>query len=135
MDTNVIGRLGIAGEEEPVSPRIKRIFVRDIRGDSAYGIGLADVTTRRLVDNADWKVTGINAQTSGFSDRVKVPHIEETGEKALEWALRAGPRVVRIKNTLHLDALIVSEAVCKDIEGRDTIEVLGPAEIWDDVTS
>jgi hypothetical protein len=135
MDTNVIGRLGIAGEEDPVSPRIKRIFVRDIRGDSAYGIGLADVTTRRLVDNADWKVTGINAQTSGFSDRVKLPHIEETGEKALEWALRAGPRVVRIKNTLHLEALIVSEAVCQDIAGRDTIEVLGPAEIWDDVTS
>jgi hypothetical protein len=131
MDTNVIGRLRIAGEPEPERPRIQKIFVRDLRGDSAYGIGLADVTTRRVVEKADWKVTEVNAQTSGFPERVKLPAVVETDAEVLS---NAGPRVVRIKNTLHLETLIVSEAARKEIEGRDTIEVLGLAK-WDDVIS
>lgn len=121
MDTNVIGRLRIAGEPEPSSPRIQKIFVRDLRGESAYGIGLADVTTRRLVKKADWKATEVNAQTSGFLLRVKLPEVVEQDEDAV-----AGERIVRIKNTLRLDTLIVSEPVLKEIESRETIEVIGP---------
>jgi len=124
MDTNVIGRLRIEGEPEPATPRIRMIFVRDLVGDSAYGIGLADVTTRALIDKADWNVTRINAETSGFPLRVKLPEVVENFEPT-------GERVVRIKNTLRLDTLIASEPVLKEIEGRATIEVLGPAN-WDD---
>jgi hypothetical protein len=124
MDTNVIGRMRIAGEPEPLSPRIQKIAVRDLCGDSAYGIGLADVTTRSLVEKADWNVTRINAETSGFPLRVKLPEVVEEFEPT-------GERVVRIKNTLRLDTLIVSEPVLKEIEGRDTIEVLGPANLDD----
>jgi hypothetical protein len=127
MDTNVIGRLRIEGEPEPVTPRIKRIFVRDVVGDSAYGIGLADVTTRRLVEKVDWNVTRINAETSGFPSRVKLPEVVES-------FMPTGERIVRIKNTLRLDTLIVSEPVFKEIEGRTTIEVLGRVN-WDGVIS
>ncbi len=127
MDTNVIGRLRIAGEPEPASPRIRQIFVRDLRGDSAYGIGLADVTTRRVMEKANWNITAINVQTSGFTERGRLPRVVERDEEALD----AGPRVIRIKNTLHLESLIVSESVRQEIESRDTVEVLGPAEIWD----
>ncbi len=126
MDTNVIGRLRIEGEPEPATPRIKRIFVRDLVGDSAYGIGLADVTTRRLVEKADWKATQVNAETSGFLLRAKLPAVVGRDEDAI-----TGERIVRIRNTLHLETLIVSEAVRREIERRDRIEVLGPAEIWD----
>ena len=127
MDTNVIGRMRIAGEGEPARPRIKRIVVRDVRGDSAYGIGLADATTQRLVDRADWKVTRTNVETSGFVERGKIPAVLGTDVQAVEWALPAGPRVVRIPNTLRLEWLLVSEAVCQEIAGRNTIEVLRPA--------
>ena len=134
MDTNVIGRLRIAGEGEPASPWIKRIVVRDVRGESAYGIGLADVTTRRLVDRANWQVTQTNVATSGFIERGKVPAVVDTDEQAIEWALPAGPRVLRIPNTLHLEWLLVSESIRQEIAGRNTIEVLRPArdffEAW-----
>ena len=134
MDTNVIGRLRIAGEAEPARPRIKRIVVRDVRGDSAYGIGLADVTTRRLVDSANWQITQTNVATSGFVERGKIPAVLATDAAAVEWALPAGPRVVRIPNTLRLELLLVSAAIRKDIAGRDTIEALRPArdffEAW-----
>ncbi len=134
MDTNVIGRLRIDGEGEPAIPRIKRIVVRDVRGDSAYGIGLADVTTRRLVAGANWKITQTNVETSGFVERGKLPVVMETDAQAVEWALPAGSRVVRIPNTLRLEWLLVSESVRQEIAGRNTIEVLRPArdffEVW-----
>jgi hypothetical protein len=129
MDTNIIGRLRIAGEPEPAKPRIQRIFVRDVRGDSAYGIGLADVTTRRLVARANWEVTRINAETSGFPWRVQVPAVVEHDAEAV-----AGERIARIANTLHLERLIVSEPVLHEVAGRATIEVLGPAGLWDSLT-
>lgn len=143
MDTNVIGRLRIAGEAEPVCPKIGKIFVRELVGDSAYGVGLADVTTRQLVEKADWNVTRVNAETSGFGLRANIPHVTTTDDEAVEWALRSrlktaptdGGRIVRIQNTLHLENLIVSEPVCQEIAGRDTIEVLGPASLWDAITS
>ena len=134
MDTNVIGRLRIAGEGEPSRPRIKRIVVRDIRGDSAYGIGLADVTTSRLVKSANWKMTQTNVETSGFLERGKLPVVMETDAQAIEWALPSGSRVVRIPNTLRLEWVLVSESVRQGIAGRNTIEVLRPAhdffEAW-----
>lgn len=134
MDTNVIGRLRINGEGEPSSPRIKRIVVRDVRGDSAYGIGLADVTTRRLVKSANWKITQTNVETSGFVERGKLPMVMETDAQAVEWALPAGVRVIRIANTLHLEWMLVSELVRQEIAGRNAIEVLRPArdffEAW-----
>jgi len=134
MDTNVIGRLRIAEEGEPASPRIKRIVVRDVRGESAYGIGLADVTTRRLVDSANWQVTQTNVETSGFVERGKIPAVIETDAQAVELALPAGPRVLRIPNTLRLEWLLVSESIRQEIAGRNTIEVLRPArdffEAW-----
>ena len=134
MDTNVIGRLRIAGEGEPASPRIQRIVVCDVRGDSAYGIGLADVTTRRLVAGADWKITQTNVETSGFIERGKLPVVMETDTQAVESVLPVGSRVVRIPNTLRLEWLLVSESVRQEIAGRNTMEVLRPArdffEAW-----
>lgn len=134
MDTNVIGRMRIAGQPEPESPRIRKIVVPDLSpgsGGSAYGIGLADVTTRRLADKTDWNVTNANVAASGFVERGKLPLVVESDEQALVWASAAGPRVARIKNTLHLETLIVSEELQKEIAGRNTIEVIGPAKIWD----
>jgi len=130
MDTNVIGRLRIEGETEPAAPRIKKIVVRDLVGESAYGIGLADVTTQRLVEKADWQITKTNVQTSGFTKRGEVPVVADTDAGALALALPAGPRVIRIQNTLHLERMLVSKPVLKSIAGRDTIEMLGPATDW-----
>jgi len=134
MDTNVIGRLRIAGQPEPTSPRIKRIVVLDLSdssGGSAYGIGLSDVTTRRLAEKTDWQVTNANVAASGFIERGKLPHVADTDEAALEFALRGmqpdGARIIRIKNTLHLDTMLVSASVLEEIRDSNQIRVIGPA--------
>jgi hypothetical protein len=135
LDTNIIGRIKIRGEPEPVSPVIKSIFVRDISERShgnALGIGLADVITRTLYDRINFETMYENALTSTFFERIKVPMVAENDRLAIESAWRncgnisgGAERVVRIKNTLEIDELYVSGPVLADLSADDTIEVTG----------
>ena len=142
IDTNIIGRIKIPGEKEPVVPEIKMIVVADITDEShgnATGIGLADITTRKLFEKIDFPVTYKNIVTSSFLERGKLPIVAETDKLAFEYALRAcGPmtpgreRIARIRDTLHLDELYVSAPLLEEINGRDNIRVVGePVGLFD----
>ena len=125
MDTNVIGRLKIHGEPETGKPTIGRIIVLDLTPETngnAYGIGLADFTTKALVEKIDYKATYTNAITSTFTERVKIPIIAENEEEAFEMAVKACGikdlgtlRAIRIKNTLQLEEIWVSTAVYNEL--------------------
>lgn len=138
MDTTVIGRRRIQGEPEWESPRIEVVFVRDLdahASDNAVGIGLADLTTRRLHERANIKKTQVNGLTSTFAMRLMIPVICEHDREALDLAmylLRRKPpaqvRMARIRDTAHLDRLLISEALRGEVEGSDRLEVLGEAE-------
>lgn len=69
MDTKVIGRMKVFGEKEPVSPVINKIAVLNL-ADSSYGnalgIGLADLTTRKLVDKIDYNAMYVNTLHTTF---------------------------------------------------------------------
>ena len=119
MDTNVIGRLHIAGEPEPELPRIHRIVALDLSpasAGSAYGVGLADLTTERLVKKIDLALVRENALASTFLERAKIPLAFPCDREAIEAALAcswcedgAKARLVRIQDTLHLAEMMVSE--------------------------
>jgi hypothetical protein len=133
MDTNIIGRTHIVGEPEPASPRIKMIVVTDLTEEShgnATGMGFADIITRRLYRKIDFPVTYKNVVTAGFPDRAKLPMVMETDREALELALRGAgcrdisrTRVARIRDTLHLDDLFVSDAVLDEVRRKPNVEV------------
>ena len=126
MDTNVIGRLKIHGEPETGKPTIGRIIVLDLTTETkgnAYGIGLADFTTKALVEKIDYKATYTNAITSTFTERVKIPIIAENEGEAFEMAVKACGikdlgtlRVIRIKNTLQLEEIWVSTAIYNELQ-------------------
>jgi hypothetical protein len=42
----------------------------------------------------------------------------------------AAPRIVRIRHTLALDRIVVSEAYAHEIEGRSDVHVLVPPTEW-----
>ncbi len=122
MDTNIIGRLRIPGESEPVSPRVKALVVLDVTAEShgnALGVGLADFTTRRLFEKIDFPLMTKNVITSGFLERGRIPLIFDTDAEAIDAALehvfrseshrRFDARVVRIRSTLELENILVSE--------------------------
>ncbi|MGB9826179.1 MAG: hypothetical protein ACPLRU_05860, partial [Desulfofundulus sp.] len=92
MDTNVIGRIRMVGVPEPASPLITRIVVLDLTGAShgnATGIGLADFTTRRLVDKMDRQKTYLNCITSGNVQRAMLPMVMPDDRAAVEAAMES----------------------------------------------
>ena len=125
IDTNIIGRIKIFGQPEPIRPSIKSIVVSDLTDEShgnATGIGLADIITKNLYNKIDFDITYKNIETSSFLERGKIPFVVENDFKALELALRncgnvsSGERIIRIKNTLHLDELYVSDAILNELK-------------------
>ncbi|MCX6029892.1 MAG: DUF362 domain-containing protein [Chloroflexi bacterium] len=135
MDPNVIGRRMVFGEPELTSPVITRIVVRDLSAKtygSGIGIGLADFTTKRLVDKLDHRPTYINCLTAMTPEKARIPMTGKTDREAIEWAfLTAGnvpppaARLVRIANTLHLDRFYASEALRSEIAADSRLRVVG----------
>jgi len=132
MDTNVIGRPYI--QKVLDRPKILRIFVRDITPESegnAQGIGFAEMITRRLLDKIDYRATYINAITSGAPEAIRVPMTFDTDREAIQVALGMigltppeEARVVRIKNTLNLVEMDVSEVVLPKVKAHDRLSVV-----------
>jgi hypothetical protein len=142
MDTNVIGR-DIAGyissirSENPVTPRVGRIFVRDLTPASngnGVGIGMADFTTARLVKTLNLQYTYMNALTSLGLQPAKIPIYFDNDREAIQAALAslAEPdaeklRVVRIADTLNVERLQVSEACLRGMNGHAAGTSVGKA--------
>jgi hypothetical protein len=143
MDAKVVNR-GPSSEYNPWPglPTVRRIFIRDLDPEThgnAVGIGMADVTTDRLVTHIDWEPTRINALSSGVPSRIRVPvHFREDRE-CLEWigatAGKVNPAEVTygwIRNTLELDRVAISENLRTQIEGQPHIEIDRELEVtWD----
>ncbi len=138
LDPNIIGRIKIQNEKEPEIPEITNIVVMDLTENShgnALGMGLADFITKRLYDKINFNATYENVLTSTFLERGKMPIVADTDKKAVQYALRTcGPinpenaRIIRIKNTLRLGELFVSQHVYQEIKGNNYIEVMGEFE-------
>jgi hypothetical protein len=141
MDPNITGR-GVHGyssklSEHTVKPVIHRVYVRDLTPEShgnAIGIGMADFTTTRLAKSIDAHATGMNALTSLSINSFKIPMAFDSDREAIRLALESVPkadgrphRVVRIKDTLNLVRVEVSESYQGDLATRSDLEVLGPA--------
>ena len=135
MDTKVIGRMMQTGEEDPETPRVTRIFVLDLTPNTmgnAAGIGLADFTTKRLVDKIDLEPTYMNFITSMGPQKVRIPIHFDTDRKVLNAVFDTigivnpeESKVIRIKNTLRLDEIEVSEGFLDTVKSRADLEIIG----------
>ena len=138
MDTNVIGRMMQNFEPEPAKPAILRIFVRDLTEESdgnATGIGLADFTTTRLVQQIDRHSTYMNGITALGPQKSKIPFYYDTDREAIEVALDTigltepeDARVIRIESTLRLTELDISEALLEDAQLHSRLAVIGETQ-------
>jgi hypothetical protein len=137
IDPNVTGRnrdlLGVF----PHPVNAKRLFVRDLTENSngnATGLGLADLTTKRLVDKINYQATYMNCITGISIEKAAVPMHFPTDQEAIRIALGSigltppeKSRIVRIKNTLHVDEVEASEAYLEELKKRSDLEILeGP---------
>lgn len=137
-DPNVTGRniRGVEWNPQPALQKIAMLGFTDVSDGNATGVGAADVITRRLFDRMNLAATYTNVLTSGGLDAAAIPLIAATDRQAISIGLlacsRVTPteaRVVRIRDTLTLDRILVSESLLPVVQGNpSTFEVLGEAD-------
>ena len=135
-DPNVTGRY-----HSPYAsggPKITRMAFLDLTeetGGNANGLGMADVVTERLASKVDRPATYLNSLTAAAPQSVKTPMVMPTDRAAIAAALLtcAGvsppeARLVRIKNTLKLRRMWVSEKLLEETQGDERFRVVEEAQ-------
>ncbi|MDY0287187.1 MAG: lactate racemase domain-containing protein [Sphaerochaeta sp.] len=132
MDCNVIRRY--TAEHIKADPLTQRIVIRDLTAASAgnaTGMGNGDVITRRFFDKIKLEKTYPNQLTSRVVVSGKIPIIMENDDLAIRAAIKtiigrpfSEVRMVRIKNTLHVEELEVSENLISEVSSNPTIQII-----------
>jgi hypothetical protein len=125
LDPNVIGRQRVETMPDLPRPVITRLAVLDLSEETrgnALGIGLADLTTERLVRQIDPTPMQVNSTTSNFLTRARVPLSLPTDRDVIAASLdtcwrtdRAQARMVLIPNTLELTTMWVTPPMAADV--------------------
>ncbi|MCZ8515089.1 lactate racemase domain-containing protein [Paenibacillus filicis] len=139
MDPNITGRYGTPYASG--GPEITRIVVLGLSEKThgnANGLGLADVTTKKVVDQVIYEKGYANALTSTVVCMVRTPMFLETEELAVKAAIKAcnafdltKARVVRIHNTLELREIWISESLIPEALSNEDVEILSEPEPMD----
>jgi hypothetical protein len=134
FDPNVTGR-NRRSVQWVAKPFVKKIVVLDLTRVShgnATGIGGADVITMRLFRELDVASTYANVITAANLDGAAIPIVMNDDHDAIALAVKtvvrvkpADCRIVRIRNTLHLSEIEVSEPMLAEVRARpESFEVL-----------
>jgi hypothetical protein len=136
MDNNIIGRYTTPYPSG--GPQIKRIAVLGLTAAShgnANGLGVADFTTKRVFDSFSFEQTYPNSLTSTAALSVKIPMVLKNDRLAIQAAIKTcnipekrDVRLVRIKNTLQLDTILVSPSLIEEVKGSEDMKIIGEAE-------
>jgi hypothetical protein len=125
LDPNVIGRQRVETMPDLPRPLVTRLAVLDLSAETrgnGLGIGLADLTTERLVRSIDPTPMRVNSLTSNFLARARMPLALSTDRAVISAALdtcwRINPdlaRMVLIPNTLELTTFWVTPAFANEV--------------------
>lgn len=124
IDTNAIGR----------AQKVNKLVALDLTKESngnATGIGIADFTTQRLVDQVDWTVTYANGITSTSIQAVKMAVTLSNDLDAIRAAIKTSNvidfqkcKMIRIHDTKHLQDIEISSSLLQEALEHNNIEVI-----------
>jgi hypothetical protein len=133
MDPNVIGRGMIGYKNKEI--RINKIVTLDTSeesGSNAFGVGLSDITTKRIFNKLETEAMYTNAITAIAINGVRIPIAMESDKLAIQLAIRAvcseepnKLRIARIKDTLSLSEIYVSEVLVDELKTNENIDIIG----------
>ena len=136
MDPNITGRF--CNPYVSGGMNAKKMAILDLTDDThgqMAGLGYGDVTTRRCLNRCDFSASYPNALTSTTFTPFRVPMVLESDREAISACLKycggndkRHPRVVRIRDTMHMDEIWVSEALLDEVRANPYMEILRKAE-------
>lgn len=113
-------------------PDVTKMVVLDVTPESegnANGVGTADFTTQRLVDKMDLEGTYANGLTSTVVSPTKIATTLPNDQDAIKAAIKTcnildftKAKMVRIKNTLKIGEIEVSESLLEHVAGHSQME-------------
>ncbi|MEK5642872.1 hypothetical protein BK138_03845 [Paenibacillus rhizosphaerae] len=131
MDPNITGRYPTPYAHG--GPDVNKMVVLDLTPQTegnANGVGTADFTTQRLVDKMDLEVTYANGLTSTVVAPTKIATTLPNDKEAIQAAVKTSnvldfnqAKIVRIKNTLVLSQIEVSEALYEYVKQHPQMEL------------
>lgn len=130
MDPNITGRYPTPYASG--GPDVNKMVVLSVTPESegnANGVGTADFTTQRLVDDMDLEGTYANGLTSTVVSPTKIATTLPNDKQAIQAAVKTcnildftKVEMVRIKNTLKISEIEVSEALLDYIANHPNME-------------
>lgn len=136
MDPNITGRF--CNPYVSGGMNAKKIAILDLTDEThgqMVGLGYGDVTTRRCLEKCDFEASYPNALTTTTFIPFRVPIVLDSDRDAIGACLKycgnndkQNPRVMRIRDTLHMGYIWVSEALIGEVKAHPNMEILGPPE-------
>jgi hypothetical protein len=130
MDPNITGRYPTPYAHG--GPEVNKMVVLDLTPETegnANGVGTADFTTQRLVDKMNLEFTYANGLTSTVVAPTKIATTLPNDHQAIQAAIKTcnildftKVKMVRIKNTLEISEIEVSEALLEHVIEHKNLE-------------
>jgi len=139
MDPNITGAFSTPYASGGINAQMRCILsLTSQTHGSGYGMGAADVVSKRLYDQVDFEKTYPNSITSTALSFSKLPIVMKNDVDTIRLCIKSctdvdkeNPRVIRIKNTLSLGEIWISEAMLPEAQAHPEIEILGEPEAFD----
>ena len=133
MDPNITGR-NTRGIEWDMKPLVQKIVILGLTPEThgnATGMGAADLITMRVFKELDIGPTYANVITATYLDGAVIPMIMNTEQECIQLAVKsvvrtkpADTRIVRIRNTLEVAEILVSEPMLEEVKAHSNMELL-----------
>lgn len=132
MDANVSGRHATKFSSGGIqSQKLAVLGMSEKTHCNGLGIGLADVTTKRVAEALDTEAMYVNGLTSRVLNTCNIPCAFDNDRLAIQACIYTsvgigpnGPKIIRIPNTLHLQEIMVTENYADEIAGMHEIELI-----------
>ncbi|MEI7853436.1 MAG: lactate racemase domain-containing protein [Planctomycetota bacterium] len=135
IDPNVVGRLLIEGQNDFETPKIIRMCALDLSPEShgnGTGVGIADLTTDKLLASIDQVPFRMNNLTACFLWRSKLPIAFPNDKECIQTGLETcwqpdlnAIRMVVVPNSLELAELYVSAPLLEEVRKNKDLAISG----------
>lgn len=136
FDPNILGKSFLLKKFVLPVPNIKRMVLFDVTDEShgnAVGMGIFDVITRKVFNKLDLPQMYANALAVKSPEGSKIPIIADSEEEALRFAIQLARgadrnklKIVKIKNTLELGTIEVSDALLDHVAAHEKLALVEP---------
>lgn len=133
-DPNILGKSYILHEFVLDVPKINRMILLDVSKEShgnGIGLGIFDIITKKVFEQLDYEAIYANGIATKCIDDCKIPLIAKDEEEAIKIAIKVireadkeNLKIVKIKNTLELEYIEISEALLEYVSTNEKLTLI-----------